>query len=196
MTMPSVNASAPVAKAFFSFVVGGLFVFYACSVDGPPPPLDEDEPGAGTPSLPPSSLRSVDSTIAPAVAGEGGWNYQQSAEVDLTGDGRPERVVLTAQVELYRGRPAWDDGQPWQVYVESQDGARTYVYAQRLQLGTLTMRISGGEENSPTVVLLEQLPDRMRVLEAFYRGPGLVSVALGYQRDLDPRGEIASPLLP
>jgi hypothetical protein len=177
-------------------VVGSVFVFYACGVDAPAPQTRDDEPGAETPSLPPPPVQLVDSTIPPAVAGEEGWHYQQSTDVDLTGDGHLERVVLTARVELYRGRPAWDDGQPWQVYVESQDGTRTYVYAQRLQLGTLTMRVSRGEVHPPTVVLLEHLPDRLRVLEASYMGPGFVSVAVGYQRDLDPRGEIASPRLP
>lgn len=196
MKKPPGNASALVGKAFFCFVVGGLFVFHACNLDGPASKPTEDEPVTETPSLPRPFSQPIDSTIAPAVAGEDGWNYQQSAEVDLTGDGRPERVVLTARVELIRGRPAWDDGQPWQVYVENQDGRRTYMYAQRLQLGTLTMRVSRGEESPPTVVLLEHLPDRLRVLEASYRGPGLASVEVGYQSELDPRGEIASPRLP
>lgn len=196
MTKPPGNLPASVANAFFYFVVGGLFVFHACSLDGPAPKPTGDEPATGTPSLPRPFPQPIDSTIAPAVAGEDGWNYQQSVEVDLTGDGRPERVVLTARVELVRGRPAWDDGQPWQVYVENQDGRRTYMYAQRLQLGTLTMRVSRGEETPPTVVLLEHLPDGLRVLEASYRGPGLASVEVGYQRELDPRGEIASPRLP
>lgn len=168
----------------------------ACGTNGPAPQPVEDEPPARAPSVPPPSVQPIDSTIAPAVAGEGGWDYQQSTEVDLTGDGRPERIVLTARVEMVRGRPAWDDGQPWQVYVESQDGTRTYVYAQRLQLGTLTMRVSRGEERPSTIVLLEHLPDRLRVLEATYGGPGLVSVAVEYQSDLDPRGETASPRLP
>lgn len=176
-------------------VVGAIFVLVACSVDTPAPQPSDDESAAET-ALPPPSIQLVDSTIPPAVAGEEGWHYQQSADVDLTGDGHLERVVLTARVELYRGRPAWDDGQPWQVYVENQHGTRTYVYAQRLQLGTLTMRVSRGEVNRPTVVLLEHLPDRLRVLEASYTGPDLVSVAVAYQRALDPRGEIASPRLP
>lgn len=90
----------------------------------------------------------IDPTIPPAIAGEGGWNYHQSASADLDGDGSPERVVLTARVEMYRGRPAWDDGQPWQVYVETAQGTRTYLYAQRLQLGTLTMRITSGSDGA------------------------------------------------
>ncbi|HSA56773.1 MAG TPA: hypothetical protein VLE53_13770 [Gemmatimonadaceae bacterium] len=135
----------------------------------------------------------IDSTIPPAVAGEGGWNYHESATADLTGDTLPERVVLTARVELYRGRPAWDDGQPWQVYVESADGRRTYLYAQRLQLGTLAMRLTladGGRRAA--IVLIEHLPDRLRLIEAQDTGSGLAAV-VRFERALDPRGETASP---
>jgi hypothetical protein len=143
-------------------------------------------------------VRLIDSTIPPAVAGAAGWNFQQSAEADLDGDGGPERVVLTARVELYRGRPAWDDGQPWQVYVESAAGARTYLYSQRLQLGTLTMRLTQAEPGQrPSIVLLEHLPDRLRVIEAAYpMGGGALSTTVRFERTLDPRGEIASPQLP
>jgi hypothetical protein len=191
----AIVATAVIALAAGTIALQSLGVAPAMKVHGDDsaPRGGEDESRAGAPS-PAPSVQPIDSTIAPAVAGEDGWNYHQSSEVDLTGDGLLERVVLTARVELYRGRPAWDDGQPWQVYVESPDGERTYVYAQRLQLGTLTMRVSRGE--TPTVVLLEHLPDRLRVLEATYAGPGAVSVTVGFERDLDPRGETASPALP
>lgn len=182
--------------SYVSLFAVGAILLCACGPDGPAPRMEEDAAGVDTISLEPPSVQLIDSTISPAVAGEEGWDYQQSTDVDLTGDGHLEHVVLTARVELYRGRPAWDDGQPWQVYVEDRTGARTYLYAQRLQLGTLTMRVTRGEGDPPVVVLLEHLPDRMRVVEASYRGPGLVSVAVRYQGDLDPRGETASPQLP
>ena len=146
----------------------------------------------------PDSLQSVqliDSTISPAIAGQDGWNYVESAPADVTGDSVPERIVLTARVEMYRGRPAWDDGQPWQVYVETQDGRRTYLYAQRLQLGTLTMRVTRADSGrKASVLLIENLPDRLRVLEARSTGLGL-SVTPLVEREVDPRGEQASPRL-
>lgn len=161
-------------------------------------------PAAATPAASAASAAAaatgpnlVDPSIAPAVAGTNGWNWQHSAQADLDGDGQAERVVLTARVEMRRGRPAWDDGQPWQVYVEAPGGRRTYVYAQRLQLGTLAMRVSRAEAGQPaTIVLMEHLPDRLGVYEATYQGPGRASVATRYRKDVDPRGELASPRLP
>lgn len=138
----------------------------------------------------------IDSTIPPAIAGQDGWNYVESATADVMGDSVHERIVLTARVELYRGRPAWDDGQPWQVYIESQDGRRTYLYAQRLQLGTLTMRVTHAESGrKASVLMIEHLPSRLRVFEARSMRTGL-SVTPLIERELDPRGEQASPRLP
>lgn len=187
-------------------VCGIMFVVAACTGDASPRRADADSitvsksdavaaPAADTVATLPVQL--VDTAIAPAVAGEGGWNYHRTAEADLNGDGRPERVVLTAMVELYRGRPAWDDGQYWQVYIQEQDGRRTYVYARRLQLGTLAMRITSGSNSvPPAIVLLEHLPDQLSVYEASYEAPGRASTIVQFQRDLDPRGETASPQMP
>ena len=178
-------------------LVGTTLVVCACAGDAPSPHARNGQPSGDADSLASPSILLVDSTFPPAVAGEAGWNYQQSAQADLNGDGQLEHVVLTARVELYRGRPAWDDGQPWQVYIEEQDGRRTYVYAQRLQLGTLTMRLGrGGVGQTATVVLLEHLPDRLSLYEVSYVGPARMSVAARFQRDLDPRGDNASPQLP
>lgn len=172
--------------------LGLLATAVACSTENAPPAVREL--GAGTDSA--IALQLIDSTIRPAIAGEGGWNYQRSASVDLHGDGLPERVVLTARVELVRGRPAWDDGQPWQVYVESPDGTRSYLYARRLQLGTLDMRVTRADSGArASVLLIERLPDRLRILELGDFGSG-VGVALRLARELDPRGEAASPRLP
>lgn len=148
-----------------------------------------------TRALAPGAL--VDSTIVLAAAGEEGWNYHLDVDVDLDGDGRPERAVVAARVDMHQGRPAWDDRQPWAVYVESADGERTTLYAQHLQIGTLRMRVTLGEETGrPTIVMIEHLPDRIRIFEAAYAGPGEVEIVLRLERSLDPRGDLASPQLP
>ncbi len=166
----------------------------ACARDAPPPAAGDASASSAADS---TAIPLIDTLIPPAVAGEDGWNYRQDADADLDGDGTAERVVLTARVEMSRGRPLWDDGQAWQVYIEAADGRRTYLYAQRLQLGTLTLRIGlGATEGAATVVLLEHLPDRMSLYEISYAGPGRASVWVRFQRDTDPRGESASPRLP
>jgi hypothetical protein len=170
---------------------GGALLLLGCDV--------QRQPSVDSASvIVPDSLQSaqlIDSTIPPASAGQDGWNYVESATADVMGDSVPERIVLTARVEMYRGRPAWDDGQQWQVYVESLDGRRTYLYAQRLQLGTLTMRVTRADNGRKASVLLtENLPDRLRVLEARSTGLGLSVIPL-VERELDPRGEQASPRL-
>jgi hypothetical protein len=140
-------------------------------------------------------VQPIDSTIPPAIAGQGGWNYVESATADVMGDTVQERIVLTARVELHNSRPAWDDGQPWQVYVESQDGRRIYLYALRLQLGTLTMRVTRADSGrKASVLLLAHLPEWLRVLETRSTTSDLV-LTLRVERELDRRGEQASPRL-
>ncbi len=167
-------------------VVGAAFWFCACASEAPP--ANAEGGGTGADADPPATpnVQLIDSALSPAVAGQAGWDYHQGVEVDLTGDGRLERVVLTARVEMVRGQPAWDDGQPWQVYVEAPGGGRTYLYAQRLQLGTLTMRVGSPDmARWASVILLEELPESLSVYEVSYFGPDSVSVAVRFRRDLE-----------
>lgn len=123
--------------------------------------------------------------------------YSRAAQADLDGDGEAERVVLMARAEVRDRRPLWDDGQPWQVYVEESGGERTYLYARFVQLGSVTMRIGLGEEGRrPSVVLVEHVPDRVAVYELQYSGASQVELVHRYERLLDPTGELASPALP
>ena len=171
-----------------------VLLIAACSPDTAPPGEVGD---SATTELSTASVQLIDSTIPPAIAGADGWNYHLSTQADLNGDGKSERVVLTARVELYRGRPAWDDGQPWQVYVESADSSRQYIYAQRLQLGTLSMRVGLGDGSRPaSIVLLEQLPHQLGVYESVYFGSDSIETSVRFLRELDPRGQSASPALP
>lgn len=149
------------------------------------------------PAPAPDTVNLVDPQLSRAVAGEDGWMYSQQVEADLDGDGDGERVVLTARVETMRGRPLWDDGQPWQVYVEEASGERTYLYARFVQLGAVTMRIGLPERGAgATIVLLEHLPDRLSVHEIEYRAPGDFAALPRFVRAVDPTGEVSSPSLP
>ncbi|HEX6924668.1 MAG TPA: hypothetical protein VF167_04535 [Longimicrobiaceae bacterium] len=148
-------------------------------------------------SLPEPQIALVDTSIEPAVAGQDGWMYSRSAEADLDSDGELERVVLMARAEVRDGRPLWDDGQPWQVYVEESDGRRTYLYSRYVQLGSPTLRIGLEQQGRPpSLILLEHVPDRVSFYEIVYEGPGSARAIAHLERMVDPTGELASPDLP
>jgi len=186
------NRATALATAFALFIV-------ACNRDGAPGGAADSiariSAPPGAPAL--QAVMLTDSGQAPAVVGTEGWNYSQSTTLDVDGDGQDERVVMMARVEMIRGRPAWDDGQQWQVYVEEADSTHTTVYARFLQLGTLTMRVEAIEGSGQRrIVLLEHLPDQLSVYDVMYRGPQDARAVTAYQRRVDPTGEVAGPSLP
>jgi hypothetical protein len=167
-----------------------------------PTPDDAERARAGitdrAQQQPDSAPDLVEARVPSAKAGEDGWKYAQRATLDLDGDGKPETLVLTADVTVDpSGRPLWEDGHQWQVYVEGSNGSTTRVYARFLPNGKLTARISppdGGVR--PTVLLLEEMPDRLRVHEFRYRGPGAVDVWTRVDRRLDPATQLTGSPLP
>jgi len=117
----------------------------------------------------------IDANYPVASAGDPGWEYAFSAEVDLDGDGAAERAVLVANVSLHRGEPAWDDGQVWQAYVLEPDGTRTTIYSQYVQIGEVVAAISlSPPDGRPAVLLTERTGAGVRVFEIGYGGPGRV----------------------
>lgn len=121
-----------------------------------------------------------------AVLGAEGWGHAQSATADLDGDGAPETAVILANAPLYRGRVDWQDSQPWQVYIEEQDGTRTYVYKQLLQLGIIHARLARPiPSQPPTIVLLEHTSRGFGAYEVRYTGPGQATTVELTQRQFD-----------
>jgi hypothetical protein len=69
----------------------------------------------------------LDPAYPPGIS-DSGWQYRESLDVYLDGDGTNETVWVVARAG-WNGRSFdFDDGQPWQVYVEEPDGKRTYLY--------------------------------------------------------------------
>lgn len=156
-----------------------------------PPPVEAPAEDVAAPELP------VDSTVPAAPLGQDGWQYGRSSETDVDGDGVPERIVVSARAEVRNGQALWDDGQPWQVYVQEPSGELTLLFARYVQLGTVEARVTLAEEGErPTVLILEHLPDALILHEVEYRGPGDLRMRERMERRLDPLGDLASPSLP
>ena len=101
----------------------------------------------------------TDTTIVAAEAGAKGWMYEQKVSVDFDADGQMETAVLISDVTLdAAGRPLWEDGHRWQVYVEEPTGERTYVYRQFLPNGSLAADVVRRESGSRTLLLVERTP--------------------------------------
>lgn len=129
-----------------------------------------------------------------AAVGTAGWEYVRDARVDLNGDGRAERVVVIAHVPLRGGEPLWDDGQEWNVYVESPDGARTYLLARMVQLGTVeTLVAPAAEGGGRPVSIVVRSPTSLAIYDVRYSGPERFTVERVAQREIDPAVSPATP---
>lgn len=133
--------------------------------------------GATDPSVPPPAptVDLVDPQYPPALAGDPGWNWHTQSEADLDGDGVSETVHVIARVERIEREGsdefAWDDGQPWQVYIEAADGDRTHVYSRWVQLGWLRAAVAE-EQGVRSLIILEEQGAGLRLFQVAYRGPG------------------------
>lgn len=113
----------------------------------------------------------LDPAYPPSIADES-WQYRQSVAFDLDGDGATETVWVIARAG-WNGRSFdFDDGQPWQVYVEEPDGKRTYIYSGWVQMGVLQVGVSedGGK---PSVVILQNEALTFALYRVSYGGPGV-----------------------
>lgn len=130
----------------------------------------------------------LDPSHPKAVAGQKGWEYQKTSSVDLDGDNIQEQVFLTANVSLNKGEPLWDDGQIWQVYIQSSDGQRTYVYSKFVQLGQVEVLTTSKEtKRGETILILERTPHAFSVYEVHYCGNGKFQAVQVMSREIDPR---------
>lgn len=115
----------------------------------------------------------LDPQYPPMVVGEG-WGYHETAEADLDGDGAREAVSVIARAT---GPEDFDDGQPWQVYIEEPDGRRTHVYSRWVQLGHLEVYVSD-DEGKASLIILEKQGFSLVMYRVYYGGPGVHSSVL------------------
>jgi hypothetical protein len=128
------------------------------------PPMTERNPLEAPP---------VDSARV-AIADVEGWTYRREANLDLDGDGQPERLVMTADVEVRPdGVPLWEDGHRWALFAENAAGNRTLLYAAFVPNGFAEAAVLQPDDRGRRKVLVqERTPQQLRSLEIEYRGPG------------------------
>ena len=131
----------------------------------------------------------TDTTIATAEAGQRGWAYQQKVSVDFDADGQLETAVLISDVTVdARGRPVWEDGHRWQVYVEEPTGERTYVYRQFLPNGSLIADVVRRESGTRTLLLVARTPQAVNLYEVKYSGPQRIVLMNAIERRIEGAG--------
>ena len=101
------------------------------------------------------------------------WAYRRTVSADLDGDGKAERVVITADAEVgANGAPLWDHGHRWAVYVEGE-GAPTLLYGAFVPNGHAEAAVLTADQAGRRKVMVhERTRDRVRVATIEYRGPG------------------------
>ena len=176
--------------------LGLLLPLCACTGAPPSGEVRGESSRAASPaaaSSPNSLVDLLEARVPRAVAGEPGWRYQQRAGADFDADGAPETAVLIADVELdARGRPLWEHGHRWQVYVEEPDSTRTYVYARFLPNGTLEAHLARPDSvQGPTILLVERTPESLALYEVRYERAGRVAVVRRLARTLERAGGFA-----
>jgi hypothetical protein len=129
----------------------------------------------------------IDGSVRPATAADPRWAIMRRASADLDGDGRTEDAILISNVGIRDGRPLWEDGHHWQLYIEAQSGIRTYLYSRFVPHGYvepwLTEPDSRGRRR---VVVLERSPFAVRSYEVQYEGAARVTARELFDFATDP----------
>jgi hypothetical protein len=130
-------------------------------------------------SAPPSAPPPAPLTAAPVdtdritLADAQRWAHRRAIDADLDADGSPERIVLTADVQLSATAVLlWEDGHRWAVIVEDGD-ARTLVYGAFLPNGHAEAAVLVPHStNRRDILVRERTPDQSRTLVIAYDKPG------------------------
>lgn len=119
--------------------------------------------------LNPSDL--TDQHRSSSLSGNGAWKYSRSySNSDLNGDGEKEIIHLLADVEMIDGEPAWDDGQPWEIVIEEQNGEKTSVFLDYVQLGSVEIDLINRESVQELLLIVRQGAD-IKILTISYNHP-------------------------
>ena len=102
--------------------------------------------------------------------------YQEAVELDLDGDGAKDRLILASNVSLKDGRPLWEDGHRWGVYVSSQ-GVETPLYEGFVANGFVRVEALDDSPGDETVLVIRVVAPQAESKALIYRGVGKVEPA-------------------
>jgi hypothetical protein len=105
------------------------------------------------------------------------WPHRRVIEADLDGDGRRERVVLAADVQLSAtGKPLWEDGHRWVVSVGDAPPP-TLLYGAFVPNGHVDAAILSADAAGRRHVLVrERTPTTMRTFVISYDEAGIAQL--------------------
>lgn len=104
--------------------------------------------------------------------GYAAWEYHRTySNSDLNGDGKTERIHLLANVELVNGKPAWDDGQLWELIVEEKNGTKTSVFLDYIQLGSVEVNLIKKVQQSQELLLIIRQGADITIITINYKNP-------------------------
>ena len=129
----------------------------------------------------------VDSARVGSASLPAAWKYHEELRADLDGDGSEEAVVLAADVELdMRGNPLWEDGHRWALYVESESGKRTLLYAAFVPNGRATAALLRADDRGRRLVMIEERAASQLVLyEVEYESPGKARLSTAFYSQVE-----------
>lgn len=113
----------------------------------------------------------INPNYPPAAAGEPGWVYHKSLSADLDGDGKLEQISVTTNAAWLPDQKefGWDDGHPWHVYVEEENGSRTYLFSDWVQMGRLDLIL---DRDGPGLFILSSRGGGLIVYRVTYSSSG------------------------
>lgn len=116
------------------------------------------------------------------------WPVVDSARADVTGDGSPDRVELSADVEVDgAGRLVWDHGHRWRLVVHTADGSYVLLRDEFVPSGMLSIRVeddqADGPHARPSIVVDERGRFRTRLVRFRYSEGGFVAESVVVDSD-------------
>jgi hypothetical protein len=104
-----------------------------------------------------------------------GWRHRRVLDANIDGDSGQERIVLASDVTVNAdGRPLWEDGHRWALFVED-DGQRTLLYGAFVPNGSAEAGVLAPANGRRRLLIQERTPQLSQTYVVSYEGPGVAA---------------------